>query len=169
MTRLAAPLLCSTLLLAGCGGIGSDSGWNPLGWVGGGGSAPADTLSPKGGYEVVADEQPGIPQILSARFERLGEGQLLVVTGFAPTKGYHDAKLITARPQPAGRISPDADGVLRLRFVVTAPDPEAAAARIPANPQTDTITTAMAMSFVQLAGIKAVEISSASNTITLRR
>ena len=167
MTRLAASLLCTALLLAGCGGRDSDSGWNPLRWVSG--SAPSDTLLPEGGYASTQDQRPGIPQILSARFERLGEGQLLVVTGFAPTKGYHDAELITARPQPAGRISPDADGVLRLRFVATAPNPEAEAARIPANPQTDTITTALALSFVQLAGVVAVEISGASNTITLRR
>lgn len=167
MTRLTAPLLISTLLLAGCGGRFSDSGWNPFGWFSG--SEPTRTLDPEGGYIDAGDQRPGVPQIVSARWEPLTEGRLLVVTGIAPTKGYHDAALITARPQPRGRIAPDPDGVLRLRFVAVPPAPTDEAARLPANPAVDFITTAMALSSVQLAGITAVEITGASNVITLRR
>lgn len=171
MRRLTAPLLISALLLAGCGGRFGDSGWNPLGWMGGGGGRDRgpSTLEPVGGYAVSGDQSPAIPQLLSARWEPLNEGRLLVVTGIGPTKGYHGARLITAVPQPEGRISPDADGVLRLRFVALPPPPEAAAARLPANPAVDVITVALPLSHTQLAGVTRVEIAGASNLLSIAR
>lgn len=170
MTRLTPPLLISALLLSGCGGIGSgDSGWNPFGWFGGGGSSTTETLDPEAGYSATADARPGIPQIASAKWEPLNEGRLLVVTGLTPTKGYHNAELITARPQPGDRLAPDADGVLRLRFVALPPPPDSNAARQPANPATDSITVALAISNVQLAGVTRIEITGASNSIILGR
>lgn len=163
MTRLTVSLLISALLLSGCG----DSGWNPLRW-GGGGNRP-ETLAPEGGYQTVGDSRPGIPQIISARWEPLNEGRLLVATGIAPTKGYHHAELVTLRPQPQGRISPGPDGVLRLRFVALPPPPTDEAARLPANPAVDSITVALTLSNTQLAGVTQVEIAGASNVVTLRR
>lgn len=167
MKRLTLPLLIATLALAGCGGRFSDSGWNPLGW-GSGGSGPS-TLEPEGGYAEGADQRPGIPQITSARWEPISEGRLLVVQGITPTKGYSSVALVTALPQPSGRISPDADGVLRLRFVGVPPLPGSPAARMAANPTTDTITAAISLSHVQLARITAVEIAGAGNVVTIRR
>lgn len=167
MRKLTALLTISVLLLAGCGGRFSDSGWNPLGWFGG--DAPRETLEPERGYDSAGDTRPGIPAITGARWEPTGEGRLLVVTAMAPTKGYSSVELITARPQPAGRISPDPDGVLRLRMVGLPPLPGSEAARLPARPETDEITAAMALSAVQLARITAVEISGAANVVTLRR
>ncbi len=166
MIRPAVSLLFSALLLSGCGD--SISRWNPLGWLGGG-SRPAQTLTPDGGYAATGDQRPGIPQVVSARFEPISDGRLLVVTGFAPTKGYYEAELVPARPQPAGRISPDPDGVLRLRFVALPPPPDAPAARIPANPQTDLITVALPLSFVQLAAIRTIEIAGAANSLRVTR
>lgn len=167
MTRLTPSLLISALLLSGCGGIGSgDSGWNPLGWFSGGSSKTA-TLDPEDGYVETRDARPGIPQIISAKWEPLVEGRLLVVTGIGPTKGYHSAELITANPQPGGRLSPDADGVLRLRFVALPPPPDSTAARLPANPAVDSITAALAISSVQMAGVTRIEVAGASNGITL--
>lgn len=122
MRRLTVPLLMSALLLAGCGGRFSDSGWNPLRWMDRGQRAP-QTLAPDGGYGLAGDERPSVPQLLGVRWEPLNEGRLLVVTGIGPTKGYFDAELITAVAQPEGRISPDPDGVLRLRFVALPPPP----------------------------------------------
>lgn len=167
MTRLTAPLLMSALLLAGCGGRFSDSGWNPLGWFGGG--SPSPTLEPEQGYGSTSDLRPAIPAITGARWEPLNEGRLLVVTAMTPTKGYSSVALVTTRPQPAGRISPDADGVLRLRMVALPPTPDSEAARLPARPETDEITAALPLSSVQLARITAVEITGAANVVTIRR
>ncbi|SEN91173.1 hypothetical protein SAMN04489859_102197 [Paracoccus alcaliphilus] len=168
MRRLTVPLLMSALLLAGCGGRFSDSGWNPLRWMDRGQRAP-QTLAPDGGYGLAGDERPSVPQLLGVRWEPLNEGRLLVVTGIGPTKGYFDAELITAVAQPEGRISPDPDGVLRLRFVALPPPPDAPAARLPANPAVDTITVALPLSHTQLAAVQRVEISSASNMLGIAR
>ena len=162
MNRLTAPLLIAAVALSGCGRLG-DSGWNPLSW----GSAPTRSLEPEGGYAQVSDTRPDIPQITSARWEPLNEGLLLVVNGFAPVRGYSSVALVTARPMPGDRISPDADGVLRLRLVGVPPAPGTAA--LPARPGVDEITAAMALSSVQLSRIAAVEITSAGNVVTLRR
>lgn len=164
MTRLTMPLLIGALILSGCGRIG-DSGWNPLRWRG---MAPtAQTLAPVDGYGVRADARPGVPRILSASWEPLAEGRLLVVRGLAPTKGYHSAGLVTARLQPRGRLGPDEDGVLRLRFVALPPPPGSLAARLPADPQTDQIVVAQPLSFRQLSRISGIEISGANDVITL--
>lgn len=169
MKRTTAPLLViSALLLAGCGGRFSDSGWNPLGWMGPREKAPA-TLAPQGGYGASAAQRPLVPQLLDARWEPLGEGRLLVVRGIGPTKGYYDARLVTAVPQPAGRIAPDMDGVLRLRFEALPPSPDTAAARLPADPAVDAITVALPLSHTQLGAVSSVEISGAANLLSIRR
>ncbi len=167
MNRLKVPLTIGVLVLAGCGGRFSDSGWNPLGWSGG--PAPVASLEPEGGYLQATEQRPAVPQITGARWQPLNEGRLLVVDGFAPTKGWSAVELITVRPQPSGQVLPDADGVVRLRLVGVPPAPGSDAARLPASPATDTITTAMSLSYVELAGVTAIEIASASNVVTLRR
>lgn len=163
MSKLTAPLLIATVALVGCGRSG-DSGWNPLNWA----SAPAPSLEPEGGYTQVEDERPAFPQITTARWEPLNEGRLLVVQGFAPVRGYSSVELVTVRPMPGDRISPDADGVLRLRLVGVPPAPGSASA-LPARPGVDEITAAMSLSSVQLSQIVAVEIASAANVVTLQR
>ncbi|MDQ1898930.1 hypothetical protein RAH32_00520 [Paracoccus sp. WLY502] len=163
MMKLTAPLLIAALAMTGCGRLG-DSSWNPLSW----GEAPARTLEPEGGYAEVSDNRPHIPQITAARWEPLNEGRLLVVNGFAPVRGYSSVALVTARPMPGDRISPDADGVLRLRLVGVPPAPGSPAA-LPARPGVDEITAAMALSSVQLSRIAAVEITSAGNVVRLTR
>ncbi|MDB6179622.1 hypothetical protein PAF17_19340 [Paracoccus sp. Z330] len=163
MRKLTMPLLCSTLLLSACG----DSGWNPFGWFSG--NPPQATLEPDAGYDQSGDLRPVIGQITQARWEPLNEGRLLVVTAMTPTKGYSSVELITARAQPAGRISPDSDGVLRLRLVGRPPAPDNPAAGLIARPETDGINTALALSSTQLAPIIRVEITSAANAITLTK
>ncbi|AUH35515.1 hypothetical protein CUV01_16215 [Paracoccus tegillarcae] len=163
-----APLLIATLTLAGCGGRFSDSGWNPLGWFGSG-QGPT-TLEPRDGYaNANTDARPGIPAITGARWEVLNEGRLLVVTGIGPTKGYYNADLIGQSPSPTGRLSPDPDGVLRLRFVAWPPLSDSEFARLPARPETDTISVALTLSSNVLAGITQVEITGATNTVTIRK
>lgn len=167
-TRLTVPLLLSALLLSGCGGF-SDSGWNPLGWFGGGGSKGLSTLAPEGGFAQSGDPRPDIAQVSSAKWEPALDGRILLATANAPTKGYHDAALITLRPHPGGRIEPDEDGVLRLRFVAVPPHPSDPVASLPANPAVDSLTAALSLPAIVVARISSVEISGAANTITLRR
>ncbi|CAM3308420.1 hypothetical protein PANO111632_13425 [Paracoccus nototheniae] len=167
MTRLTLTLLIGALALTGCGRFG-DSRWNPFG---GGArlSANVPDIAPEGGYDQTADLRPSVPQILGAEWQPLPEGRLLVLRGFGPVKGYHSAALVTARAQPGDRLAPDADGVLRLRFVASPPPEGSPAAALPANPVTDTITVALPISFVQLSRIAAIEIAGADRTVTLRR
>lgn len=169
MKNLTAPLLIVTLAVAGCGR--GDSSLNPFRWFGGGGGGPrVTTLEPDGGYRnVAAESRPGIAQVTGASWQPLSEGRLLVVTGMTPTKGYWRASLVAETPDPTGRLRPDADGVLRLRMVAEPPPPGSVAARQPAAPPVDTITTAVAISNTTLTGLRQVVISGANNTITLSR
>lgn len=169
MTRLTLSLLIAATTLAGCGRIG-DSGLNPFGWGGGRTAGPA-TLEPDGGYNQPTDDlRPPVPQIIGADWQPIPEGRLLVLRGFAPVKGYHSAALVRTRAQ-GGRdgLEPDLDGVLRLRFVAVPPDPSDPAARLAANPATDTITVALPIGFARLARLNAVEIEGGDRILTLRR
>lgn len=169
MKRLTVPLLIATMTLAGCGGRFSDSGLNPFGWFGGGGRQ-VTTLEPTEGYaNANADARPGVPAVTGARWEVLNEGRLLVVTGIGATKGYWDAALVTEAPSPTGRLSPDPDGVLRLRFVAWPPPAGSEDARLPARPETDSISVAVTLSSNSLAGIQQVQITGATNTVTIRK
>ncbi|MFV0301683.1 MAG: hypothetical protein ACK5IP_12520 [Paracoccus sp. (in: a-proteobacteria)] len=168
MKRLTLPLLIAVLTLAGCGGRFSDSGWNPLGWMGGG-TGP-DTLEPDEGYDAVnADSRPSIPAVTGAHWEVLNEGRLLVATGIGPTKGYWNAALVTEAPGPSGRITPDPDGVLRLRFVAWPPRPGSPESQMAARPETDSINVALTLSSNVLAGVRQVQIVGATNTVTIRK
>ncbi|MFN3279592.1 MAG: hypothetical protein ACK41Y_14520 [Paracoccus hibiscisoli] len=166
MTRLTLPLLIVALTASGCGRFG-DSGWNPLGW--GPGTATPQTLAPEGGYPQVRDPRPTVPQILDAEWQPLADGRLLVLRGFGPVKGYHSAALVPAVARPGDPLQPDADGVLRLRFVAVPPAANATTARLPANPVTDSITVAVPISFLRLSRLTAIEIEGGDRVITLRR
>ena len=160
--------LVALLSVAGCGGRFSDSGFNPAGWFSGGDRV--QTLEPEGGYAAAArDPRQGIAQVTGARWEPLNEGRLLVVTGITPTKGYWNAELIPELPDPADRLRPGPDGVLRLRFVVSPPPVDSTAARLPARPETDTITTAVTLSNRALAQVSEVVVSGAGNAVSIRR
>lgn len=165
--RTLATLACAMLVLASCG-RGSDSGWNPLGWFGGG-SEP-QTLAPDGGYpESLQDGRLPLARVVSAKWEPLYEGRMLVVTGLAGSKGWWDVALVTEQPMPRGRIRADANGVLRLRLVGTPPLPDTFAAANPANPASDTITVGLTLSHNALSGLREVVITGAGNAITLRK
>ena len=170
MNRTITPLVLTSLLaLSACGGRFSDSGFNPLGWLGGGGGR-ITSLEPEGGYAAaIADPRAGIAQITSARWEPLNEGRLLVVSGMAPTKGYWSAELVSETPDPTGRLRPGADGVLRLRFVAVPPPADSTAARSPASPDVDEISAAVTLSNATLAGLSEVVVTSAGNVVSIRR
>lgn len=167
--RITALTIAATLTLSACGD-GGGSGLNPFRWFGGGGSRGPETLTPEGGYATAAnDPRQLMGSITSARWEPLGEGRLLVVTGLAPTKGWWDAELVTETPMPAGRVRADADGVLRLRFVALPPPPDSPDARRAAVPEVDTITAALTITTGALQGIEQVVVQGAANVVTLRR
>lgn len=168
MLRTTTTLILLTLALGGCNRIsGLGSGFS--GWFSPQSRGPA-TLAPKGGYPTAADERRAlVPSIASARFEAIPEGRLLVVVANAGTKGWWDVGLVTETPQPKGRYQPDEDGVLRLRLVGNPPREGSMEARTQADPRVDSITVALPLSFVALAGVEAVQITSAQNTVTLRR
>lgn len=166
MTRSLALLLVATTTLAACG----DSGLNPRTWFGGGGRrAGPETLEPKGGYAVTTDRRQSFPRISSARWEDVPGGRMLIVSGVAPTKGWWDVAIITEEDLPEGRIRGDAQGVLRLRMVGSPPFPDQVEARTPANPQVDTINTAITLTNSQLSRLRSVVVSGAGNSVTLNR
>ena len=105
--------------------------------------------------------------MLSAQWEQTAEGRLLVVTAIAPTKGWWDVALVAETPQPAGRVRPDADGVLRLRLVGSPPPADSAAARLPAQPAVDTLTVAFPLSSTALRDIGSVTVTGGTNAISL--
>lgn len=158
-------LICLALIPSGCGR--ADSALKPWRWLQGTAREPA-TLEPAGGYRR-DDPRAPVAQILSARWEPLTEGQLLVVTGLPSTTGWWNAALVPETPQPAGRLRADDDGVLRLRLLASPPPADADPPQRAARPGADTITTALAISTVALAGIEQVTIEGAANAITLQR
>jgi len=168
MNRVFWPL-AACLMLAGCGG--GDSSLNPLRWFGGGKTAARanDTLAPKGGYETTRANRLPVAQVLTARWEQMVEGRLLVVTAMAPTKGWWDVELVTSTPMPEGRVRPDPDGVLRLQLVGAPPLPGSAAAAMPAQPGVDTLTVAFPISNAALDRIDSVLVQAGQNAVTLRR
>lgn len=160
--------LLASLALAGCNRIsGLGSGFS--GWFSPQTRGPV-TLDPKGGYPTAADERRALlPAIGSARLEPISEGWLLVAVTVPPTKGWWDVELVTETPQPKGRYQPDEDGVLHLRLVGYPPLPGSPEARSPADPRVDSITVALPLSHVAMAGVTQVQLSAAQNTVTLRR
>lgn len=168
MLRIMTVLVLCTAVLGGCSrigaGLGGFSGWfSPA-------SKGAVTLEPEGGYPTAADDaRVLVPSIASARFEAIPDGRLLVVVANTPTKGWWEVELVTEIPQPAGRYQPDENGVLSLRLVGNPPPPASAEARMAADPRVDSITVALPLTHVALAGIEQIRITAAQNTLTLRR
>ena len=157
----------TVLAASGCSRFGSDSGLNPFGWFGG--SDAPSTLEPRGGWKTKSDDpRQQVPQILSAGFQPMNEGKLLVVQAFAPVKGWWDLEIITEEIQPADQLRPGLDGVLRLVLVGNPPLIGSPEANMPANPQVDQLTVALPISTIQLSRIREIQISSASGGVTLR-
>ncbi|MBB1490834.1 hypothetical protein H5394_06630 [Paracoccus sp. MC1862] len=156
--------MAACLMLAGCG----DSSLNPMRWFGGE-RAPraAQTLAPEGGYDTRNDDRLPMGQVLSARWEQTLEGRLLVVTAMPPTKGWWNVELVTETPRPADRVLPDPDGVLRLRLVGAPPPADSTAARMPAQPGSDTLTIALPLSSPVLSRMHSVVVAGAANAISL--
>ena len=159
--------LTMTLAVAGCSRIGGDSGLNPLGWMR---STPKTltTLEPKKGWTSREDQRPLVPQILSAGMQPLNEGKLLIVSAFAPVKGWWDLEIISERRQPGGQLRPDDDGILRLMLVGLPPVADETIAVLPANPQSDVLTIALPLSTLQLSRLREIQIRAGQNGMSLK-
>ncbi|MDM7457926.1 MAG: hypothetical protein P3W94_000900 [Paracoccus sp. (in: a-proteobacteria)] len=164
MKSFTLPLVIAALAVAGCGRLG-DSVPNPFRGLGA--RAPV-SITPEGGF-ANQDARPSVPMLAGARWEALPEGRLLVVQGMGPVKGFHSAALVTQRVQPGGRLAPDDDGVLRLRFVAVPPPADSPAAALRADPERDMITVARPISFAQLNRIAAIEITGGDRVLRLSR
>lgn len=157
---------CVMLALSGCGRF-SDSGWNPTGWFGGS-SEPA-TLDPEGGYPTAKqDGRVPVAAVTGAKWDPLYEGRILVARALPATKGWWDLALVTEVPMPPGRISPDENGVLRLRLMGKPPAENSFEAANAANPAIDTANVALTISNTELSRIREVVISAGNNAVTLR-
>lgn len=162
-----ALIIGAVLAASGCGRFGSDSGLNPFGWFGG--SKPPATLEPRGGWKAQSDDpREPVPQILSAGFQPMNEGKLLVVQAFAPVKGWWALEIITEEIQPANQLRPGPDGVLRLVLVGNPPLIGSPEASMPANPQVDQLNVALPISTIQLSRIREIQIRSGTGGVTLR-
>lgn len=174
-TKTLGLAVAATLGLAACGGgsgsgsAGSaSSGLNPFGWFSGGSTEPK-TLTPEGGYPTTTnDNRQPVARILGAKWEPLYEGGLITVTALPATKGWWALKLIPEVPQPEGRLTPDMDGVLRLRLVGLPPLANTLDGASPAVPPTDTATVGITISNEGMVGLRQVVISGATNSVTLR-
>lgn len=165
--RTLGYIFAAGIVLAGCGRFG-DSGWNPLGWMGGGSNQPT-TLAPEGGYVTEQqDTRALVARITAARWEPLYEGRMLVVTALPATKGWWDLELVTEAVMPGDRIRPDDYGVLRLRLVGNPPNAEDLAGQSAPNPASDSATVALTLPHEALRNLREVVISGASNSVSLR-
>ena len=162
MNRALWPI-AACLVLSACG----DSRFNPTRWFGGERAPRVETLAPPKGYQEKPDSRLPVAQVLSAKWEQTVEGRLLVVTAIAPTKGWWDVALVPETPQPADRIRPDADGVLRLRLVGAPPAADSTTARMPAQPGVDTLTVAFPLSSTALRDIGTVVVTGGTNAVSL--
>lgn len=168
MRYLTPALILTAVTLAGCSRFGSDSGLNPFGWFRGSATQPT-SLEPKTGWNATSDLRSPMAQVLSARFEPLNEGRLLVVDAIAPTTGWWEVGLITQVSMPEGQLRPDENGVLRLAVVGNPPRPDSKDATRPSDPARDKISVALPISSVQLSRIREIVIQAQNNAISIRR
>lgn len=158
-------LLCSALVLAGCGGL-SNSVVNPMNWFGRSTSTetaantnalippPSITERPKVSYQGQL-----IDQITSLRIERRPGGALILAEGLGDVVGYYDVRLVAENDGEA------VDGVLSYEFKAVRPSttvgvgPERSRKLLAARTLTDQ----------DLAGVRRITVKAARNQSSSRR
>lgn len=161
MLRTITALLICTAALAGCNRFS--------GWMSPSSAKGPVTLDPKGGYPVSKqDARQLVPGMVSAAWEGIGEGRLLVVVANPPQKGWWKVALVNRTPQPEGRFTPDEDGVLRLDLVGYSPMQTSMGGAIAPATSADRITVALPLTHTVLASVARIEINAAGRTISLR-
>ncbi len=161
---IKATLLGTAVLLSlsGCARV-ADSRFNPLNWFGQSTSqVPVDAngqirpLVPQGRGNVTVDGRVLVQSISSLRVDRSPTGAIVTATGLAPTQGYFNAELVSRGVD---------NGVLLLEFRAQAPT----AFNVPGSDRSRQITVAYDIESNELAGIRSVQVQSASNTRTSAR
>jgi len=145
--------LAGVLLLSACGGIGS-SNLNPFNWFGGQNEPepflPAEAV-------VQTDPRPLVQDAVSVTISQTPGGAILHARGVTPQAGWHSADLVldTAR---------SGNGVLAFGFRAAEP---AAPSRGTGNART--LTAATFLSDGDLAGIREIQVYTATTIRRLRR
>jgi len=159
--RLVAPLLVSTLVLAGCG----NSRLNPFNWFGRSRGevivASTNPLIPtRSGFRRPKAAYNGTPvdQITALVIERTPGGAIIRVTGLAATQGSFDVLM-----EPINEDDVAVDGVLTYTLK----------ARLPRRPQgpasTREVVAAHFVTDQQLEGVRTIRVVGARNAHTVRR
>jgi hypothetical protein len=160
---LRATLLGTAVLLTltGCARI-ADSRFNPVNWFGSSTEAPVDAngqtrpLIPANSRTVVIDNRTMVQSITSLSIDPTPSGAIVRAVGVAQTQGYFNAELVSRGV---------ANGVLDLEFRAQAPT----ALEVPGTTQSRQISAAYVIERGDLAAIRSVRVTAATNARTSGR
>jgi hypothetical protein len=160
---LRATLLGTAVLLTltGCARI-ADSRFNPVNWFGSSTEAPVDAngqtrpLIPENSRTVAIDNRTMVQSITSLNIDSTPSGAIVRAVGVAQTQGYFNAELVSRGV---------ANGVLDLEFRAQAPT----ALEVPGTTQSRQISAAYVIERGDLAAIRSVRVTAATNARTSGR
>jgi hypothetical protein len=138
------------LALAGCGGVG-ESRLNPLNWFNNTTEEAVVTRAEAG--------MPLVAQLLSLQVEPTTSGAVLYALGLPPTQGYYDAELVALNDMRP------IDGTLRFEFRATPPLRAARAG----TQQSRELLVGRELPATALIGVRRIEVSAATNRLTISR
>ena len=149
------------LTLTGCARI-ADSRINPVNWFGSSTEAPVDAsgqtrpLIPENRRTVVIDNRTMVQTITSLSVDRTPSSAIVRAVGVAQTQGYFNAELVSRGV---------ANGVLDLEFRAQAPT----ALEVPGTTQSRQISAAYVIDRGELAAVRSVRVTAATNARTSGR
>jgi hypothetical protein len=160
---LRATLLGTAVLvtLTGCARI-TDSRFNPVNWFGSSTAAPVDAngetrpLIPENRRTVVIDNRTMVQSITSLSIDRNPSGAIVRAVGIAQTQGFFNAELVSRGI---------ANGVLDLEFRAQAPT----ALEVPGTTRSRQISAAYVIDSGDLAAVRSVRVTAATNARTSGR
>lgn len=145
------PLLILLVALAGCGRF-AESNFNPLNWF-----KAAQPTAPTVLYVPPADRRMLVAQVTDLTVNRNLNGAVVTARGLPPTQGWWRAELV--------KLDQDDDTKLVFEFRLYPPvTPQPAG-----SPASREVTVAIALSNVQLEGIRVIEVQGAGNALSSRR
>lgn len=157
MLRSVPLLICLTFLLSGCATLGP-SRFNPLNWIDRPGRTidsgmVAEPLVPADRQVVRVDLRAPVSRITSVRVDRFPAGVIVTARGVAAGTGHFNAALV-----PVG----SENGVLTLEMRAEAP--------VSPHPGgTPAISAAAQIDTADLAGVRRIDVRSASNALSATR
>ena len=165
MNKALIAALALTLATAGCGTIRS-SKLNPFNWFGKSQPEVQSTLAPRGGYpeQIGKPWQQPVAQVTSLSVDKTPTGAIVTAIGLPPTQGYWDTDLVAL-----DKGQPDAQGVVRYRFMLAPPAADSADARRVSTPQSREVSAAAFISNYKLEGVRKIVVEGAGNARSVRR